>query len=92
MQVDPEVVDILNRDNIARDSAHVVGMRPSWTHSEEEIESIRQQRAQQKQAEAMAAAAQTAGDVASKAAPMMKVLSENEDVGERLNQLLNTGV
>jgi hypothetical protein len=92
LALDPEVIDVLNRDNIGKDTAQVVGMRPSWTHSPEEIADIRAQREQQKAAAAAAAVAQTTGDFASKTAPMMKAMAENPDINARLQQLLGTGV
>lgn len=84
--VDPTVIDVLNRDNIAKDSAQVIGMRPSWLRSPEEIEDVRAQRAEEAQQEKMAMAAQTVGDVASKTAPMVKTMAEHPDA---LDQLLS---
>jgi hypothetical protein len=85
LTLDPTVIDVLNRDNIAKDSAHVIGMRPTWLNSPEEIAEIRGQREEQAKQEKMAAAAQVVGDVASKTAPMVKTVAENPDA---LDQLL----
>jgi hypothetical protein len=101
IQVDPTVIDILERDSIARDSAKVIGMRPSWIAGQEQVQEARNIRDQQKQLEATAAAAQVAGDLASKTAPMVKNMQDagninaippqGEDVDARLNQLLQGG-
>jgi hypothetical protein len=81
---DPTVMDVLNRDNIAKDSAQVIGMRPSWLRSPEEIAETRKQRSEDAQAEKMAQTAQTVGDLASKTAPMVKTVAENPDALDSL--------
>jgi hypothetical protein len=82
--VDPTVVDVLNRDNIAKDSAQVIGMRPSWLRSPEEIAETRAQRAEDVKAQQMQQMAQTVGDVASKTAPMVKTMADNPDAMDSL--------
>lgn len=101
IQVDPTVIDNLARDTIARDSAKVIGMRPSWLEGAEQVAQSRQVRAQEKQMEQTAAAAQVAGDLAAKTAPMVKNMQTapaaetgipQDDIGQRLTQLLEGGV
>lgn len=92
LQMKPEVMDVLEEDDIARDTGKVVGMRPSWLASTERLQEKRDYRAKQQQAAEAAQAAQVAGDVMSKSAPMVKNMTDNPEAGQRLQQLLTTGV
>lgn len=68
-QIDPQVIDLYDFDMIGRDLIAVTGVSPKYRRSDEDVEGIRQQRAEQQQAaqqqQAMLAAGQVAKDVGS---------------------------
>lgn len=57
-QIDPSVLDVFDRDALARLTAEVSGVPTPVLRSQEAVDAIRQQRAQQEQDAAMVAAAQ----------------------------------
>ncbi len=104
LQLDPTVADNLDSDMIARDSAKVIGMRPSWLRGDDQVQEVRGIRAKQQQMAVAAQGIQMAGDLAAKTAPMVKNQQEgaaninaippgggSDDVEQRLNQLLQGG-
>ena len=62
-QVKPEVLDVVNGDNVVRETGDIFGVKPTNMNSPEHIDAIRQQRAQVQEAQAQIAAAQQGASI-----------------------------
>lgn len=69
VQADPSILDNFNGDEIVRSSPEAFGIPIEWIRSEEEVEQLRQARAEAQQAREQMEATQQAADVANKVAP-----------------------
>jgi hypothetical protein len=75
-QLDPTVLDVFDKDELARLTAEVSGVPTPVIRSPQAVMEIRQQRAQQEQAAQMMAAAQPVAGAMKDAAQANKLLSE----------------
>lgn len=66
-QIDPNVLDVINFDEVARKKRQVLNVDPDLMHSEEEVQEMREKRAEQAQEEQEAQQAQQAVDTAAQA-------------------------
>lgn len=83
MQIDPEVIDNIDTDTMARDVEEAIGGRPEWLRSVEDIQARRQQRAEER---AAAQQAQEAALAAKSAEGMAKAAVPALDAFQRLGQ------
>lgn len=67
-QVQPDIWDHFNGDEIARDAPEIFGMPSRWLRTEEEVQTLRQGRAQAQQAMQMLSGAGQAAEVVEKVA------------------------
>lgn len=73
-QVDPSVVDVVNRDQAVRTLGHLRGVPQEILHNEEELAEIREQKAQQEQAQMQAQMDMEQAEILNKAAdPALKL-------------------
>lgn len=82
--VKPESLDKINADAVIDEYVKITGANPIIVNSDEKVAAIRQQRAQQQQAEQMAASAQPMEQTANAA----KLLSETDTGGQSALQLM----
>jgi hypothetical protein len=73
-QINPEILDIFDPDNLARVTAEVSGVPTPVLRSPDDLKALREQRAQQQQAEQMAAMAQPVAGALKDAAQAQSLL------------------
>ena len=74
-QIDPSVLDIFDRDELARLTAEVSGVPTPVLRSPQTLAQIREQRAQQEQAQQMASMAQPVAGALKDAAQAQQILT-----------------